>query len=163
MTLVRRHLRRGVVAWLACHVLTFTALVPRDCCAAHGHAEVPAARAAHHEAAMPATEPAPPCHEMAAEAPPAAPAPAPGDHCDMPSSEGAACPMHRAGAVPADCSMTGVCHAPEAALAAVLWQAAVTPAAPALPVPAVAAVSGHAIGALSIALAVPPDAPPPRS
>lgn len=38
MSAVRRHLRRGVVAWLVCHALTFSALVPRDCCAAHAHA-----------------------------------------------------------------------------------------------------------------------------
>lgn len=38
MSAVRRHLRRGVVAWLVCHALTFTALMPRDCCAAHAHA-----------------------------------------------------------------------------------------------------------------------------
>lgn len=38
MALIRRHLRRGVVAWLVCHALTYTALVPRDCCAAHAHA-----------------------------------------------------------------------------------------------------------------------------
>ena len=38
MFAVRRHLRRGVAAWLVCHALTFTALVPRDCCAAHAHA-----------------------------------------------------------------------------------------------------------------------------
>lgn len=38
MFAVRRHLRRGVAAWLVCHALTFTALVPRDCCTAHAHA-----------------------------------------------------------------------------------------------------------------------------
>lgn len=38
MSAVRRHLRRGVVAWLVCHALTFSALMPRDCCAAHAHA-----------------------------------------------------------------------------------------------------------------------------
>lgn len=163
MTLVRRHLRRGVVAWLACHVLAFTALVPRDCCAAHAHADVPAAHAAHHEAAAPATTEPPPCHEMTGETPAAASAPASGDHCDMPSSDGAACPMHRAGAAPADCSMTGVCHAPEAALAAVLWQAAVPPAAPIVLTPAVAAVDRVVVAISSRALARPPDSPPPRS
>ncbi|MBL8137237.1 MAG: hypothetical protein JNL48_11495 [Acidobacteria bacterium] len=37
MSWVRRHLRAGVAAWLLCHALTFSALVPRDCCAAHAH------------------------------------------------------------------------------------------------------------------------------
>jgi hypothetical protein len=71
--------------------------------------------------------------------------------------------MHRAGAPAAGCSMTGVCHAPEAALAAVLWPSAVTPATPALPLPAVATVSRAPFASSSLALAVPPDAPPPRS
>lgn len=52
MSAVRRHLRRGVVAWLLCHALTFTALVPRDCCAAHAHA-APAATASVDDAACP--------------------------------------------------------------------------------------------------------------
>lgn len=162
MSLVRRHLRRGVVAWLVCHVLTFTALVPRDCCAAHAHAAVAPSGASHHAAAA-APADAPPCHEMGAEAPAPAPEPAMGDHCDMPASDGAACPMHRAGAPAAGCAMTGVCHAPDAALAAVLWPAAVTPVTPALPLPAVATVPPLAVATSSIALAVPPDAPPPRS
>lgn len=140
MTLIRRHLRRGVVGWLVCHVLTFTALVPRDCCAAHASTE------------------APPCHDMTA----AAPAPVMGDHCDMPASDGAACPMHGATSA-AGCAMAGVCHVADAALAAVLWQAAVTPVAPVLAAPAVAPAPHVAIAALSIALALPPDSPPPRS
>ena len=51
MWTVRRHLRRGVTAWLLCHALAFSALVPRDCCAAHAHA--------HRDAGAPA------CHELA--------------------------------------------------------------------------------------------------
>lgn len=151
------------MAWLVCHVITFTALVPRDCCAAHAHAHGTAApTAASHHAAAAAPADAPPCHEMAS-APAAAPAPAMGDHCDMPSADGAACPMHRGGAGSADCSMSGVCHAPDAALAAVLWLSAVTPVTPALPAPAVSTVPRATIAASSIALAVPPDSPPPRS
>lgn len=142
MAWIRRHLRRGVVAWLVCHAITFTALVPRDCCATHAHADVP------------------PCHEMAAEV---AAAPGMGDHCDMPSSDGAAYPMHRAGAPAAGCAMTGVCHAPEAALASVLWQAAVAPAPLQLVTPAAVRAPRAAPVTPSLALTVPPDSPPPRS
>ena len=154
MSLFRRHLRRGVVVWLACHALTFTALVPRDCCAAHAHAATssPGDTAGEVDA---------PCHEMAAATP--APPPVTDDHCDMPASDGAACPMHRAGASPVSCAMTGVCHAPEAALASVLWQAAVAPSAPQLVTPVAALAPRPAIAAPSLALAVPPDSPPPRS
>ena len=38
MRVVRRHLRFGAATWLVCHVLAFSALLPRDCCAAHAHA-----------------------------------------------------------------------------------------------------------------------------
>lgn len=154
MSLVRRHLRRSVVAWLACHALTFTALVPRDCCAAHAHAVASSPDGA--AAAVDA-----PCHEMAAGTP--APPPVSDDHCDMPASDGSTCPMHRAGASPAACAMTGLCHAPDAALASVLWQAALAPSAPHLVTPVAALAPRAAIAAPSIALAVPPDSPPPRS
>ncbi len=146
MVLVRRHLRRGVVAWLVCHALTFAALIPRDCCAAHGHAVA---------AAGEAEDGTPPCHE-------AADAPAPGAHCEMAAAEGAACPMHRTAAAPVDCEMSGLCGAPAAALAAVVLQAAVLvgatptlPAGPTEPAPWPPDLSVHS-------LAVPPDAPPPR-
>jgi hypothetical protein len=52
MRIVRRHLRRGVAAWFVCHALAFSALAPRDCCAAHGHRET--AAPACHEATPPA-------------------------------------------------------------------------------------------------------------
>lgn len=147
MTVVRRHLRRGVTAWLLCHALTFTALVPRDCCAAHADA-----------ADVDAGAETPPCHETAAPAE----TPAPFAHCDMAAAEGAACPMHAAEMPATDCSMTGVCHAPEAALAAVLLHAAVA-------VPPFTLASHSAAGVLvadaavsPASLAIPPDAPPPR-
>ena len=47
MHVVRRHLRFGAATWLVCHVLAFSALVPRDCCAARMIASayrVPSAR-----------------------------------------------------------------------------------------------------------------------
>jgi len=154
MSLVRRHLRRGVVVWLACHALTFSALVPRDCCAAHEHAAMssPDGTAAAADA---------PCHEMATGR--SMPQAVTVDHCDMPASDGAGCPMHRAGASPVSCAMTGACHAPDAALASVLWQAAVAPSAPRLVTPVAALAPRAAFAALSLALALPPDSPPPRS
>ncbi len=122
MTAVRRHLRAGAVAWLVCHALAFSALVPRDCCAAHAHA---------------ARESAP--------------------------ADDAACPMHDAAPPASSCAMSGTCQAPGAALAAVLFQAAV--------VEPVAHLSPHLSPAarprprdvVSRTLATPPDAPPPRS
>ncbi len=59
--------------------------------------------------------------------------------------------------------MTGACHAPDAALASVLWQAAVAPSAPHLVTPVAALAPRAAIAAPSLALAVSPDSPPPRS
>jgi len=145
MNLVRRHLRRGVAAWLFCHALTFTALVPRDCCAAHAHGADWAA-AASGEA---------PCHEAAA--------PAPGAHCEMAAEDGAACPMHAAPVSSSDCALTGSCQAPAAALAAVLLQAAVlVPATSYAPHVLPVTVSPPPdVSARS--LATPPAAPPPRA
>jgi len=161
MSLVRRHLRRGVAVWLLSHALVFTALVPRDCCAAHRHGDPSTTPTA--TAAVP-SEPAP-CHEDAAPAPASATAsaPAPGAHCDMPAGDGAACPMHHAPAPSSGCAMRGTCQAPAAALAAVLLQAAVlVPVTNALPLLSPAPIDRPAdVSARS--LASPPDAPPPRA
>lgn len=47
---IRRRLRLSAVVWLVCHVLSFSALLPRDCCAAHAHAAVDDALCATHHA-----------------------------------------------------------------------------------------------------------------
>lgn len=156
MVLVRWYLHRGVVAWLVGQLLTFTALVPRDCCALHGHTSSPGSGPAH---AAPAAETeAPPCHEAAATPVPAAPT----EPCAMTAEDGGACPMHRTPAA-APCAMTGVCHAPEAVLAAVLWQSAVPVAPAVIAVPAAVALATPSAAASPRALALPPDLPPPRS
>lgn len=155
MTFVRRHLRRGVTVWLMCHALAFTALVPRDCCAAHAHA---APEQAGSEAGA---EPAP-CHDLPA-------APAPGTHCEMAAADGAACPMHRSpqpsASTPSasDCAMSGSCQAPAAALAAVMLQAAVL--VPALEVTPLAdpQTARASLDVSARSLAIPPDSPPPRA
>jgi hypothetical protein len=149
MRLVRRHLRGGVTAWLLGHALTFTALVPRDCCAAHAHA----AHGDHQAAAVESD--APPCHDSA-------PATAPGAHCEMAAADGAACPMHARVPQAPDCTMTGVCGAPAAMLQAVLMQPAV-PAAPTTLAPLLLAEAvSHPAAPAPRSLASPPDAPPPR-
>ena len=148
MRVVRRHLRSGIAAWLVCHALAFTTLVPRECCAAHGHEPRVAASAPAGEAV--------PCHDAASTTPVA------GAHCDMPASDGAACPMHAAPAAPVTCALSGSCAAPAAALAAIVLQAAVL-------VPPVV----HAPHLVLLAVSRPPDAsrrslavsldsPPPR-
>ena len=146
MQLVRRHLRRFVSVWLVCHVLTFSALVPRDCCAAHAHQS-------HGTAATSAEAP---CHEAATAEH------ASGSHCPMPADAGAACPMHTAGATPSDCRMTGVCNAPAAALAAVLMSAAV-PATPFTLTPHTFASADRVAAHVHPLSQYPPiDSPPPR-
>lgn len=149
MSPVRRHLRRGVFAWLVCHALTFTALFPRDCCALHAHGTPAGGNA------VAVDGDAPPCHETPA-------APAPGAHCEMAAADGAACPMHRTGAAPADCQMSGLCDAPASALAAVVLQPAVLVRS-GLAVPAVSTqVAMRPPDGTARSLAVPPDSPPPR-
>jgi hypothetical protein len=159
MRTVRRHLRSGAATWLVCHVLAFSALVPRDCCAAHAHsaaAPTPAAAATDH-AGHDMSGAAAHAHHQAA-----APAHADGAPCPMRGEDGTPCPMHDGASSPAACQMTGVCNQPAAALAAVLMQAAVPPAPFAL-VPRVAQViAPRASDEPRHSLAVPPDSPPPR-
>lgn len=148
MRMVRRHLRSGVTAWLVCHALAFTTLVPRECCAAHGHQPRDATSA-------PASE-AVPCHDAAPTMPVA------GGHCDMPASDGAACPMHAGPAAPVTCALSGSCGAPAAALAAIVLQAAVlVPPMVHAPHLVILAVARPA-DASQRSLAVSPDSPPPR-
>ena len=61
MNLLRRHLRLWVAAWIAFQVVSLSAFVPRDCCAAHrppAH-EQAAETACHHP--QPVPEPTPEC------------------------------------------------------------------------------------------------------
>jgi hypothetical protein len=157
MRAVRRHLRLGVATWLMCHVLAFSALAPRDCCAAHAHGTATTGadvdHSAHGQPAAPAAG-----HEHHA-----APAHADGAQCPMRGPDGAPCPMHGGGAAaPAACQMTGVCNQPAAALAAVLMQAAVPQAPFALLPRAAALVTSATVDDQPFSLAVPPDSPPPR-
>jgi hypothetical protein len=156
MRVVRRHLRLGAATWLMCHVLAFSALLPRDCCAAHAHATAPEPAVAvdHSAHGMAATT----GHEHHT-----APAPADGDACPMRGADGAPCPMHDSGAAsPVACQMTGICGQPSAALAAVLMQAAVPPAPFALLPSSAFTASPAAADDHPHSLALPPDSPPPR-
>ncbi len=158
MRVVRQHLRLGVATWLVCHVLAFSALLPRDCCAAHAHGAAAGTAAADHSAH--GVAPATGGHDH--HAMPAADH-AEGASCPMRGPDGAPCPMHSGGAAsPAACQMTGVCNQPAAALAAVLMQAAVPPAVFALVPRDFAAWSAVRADQHPHALAVPPDSPPPR-
>src|SRR5215207_9343713 len=104
MILLRRHLRFWVTTCLVFQVVSLSALVPRDCCAAH---RVATAKQAKDKS----------CHEEAAAA-----QAADAEQCPMPGATGAACPMHSAGhdsAPPAAgqrCSMQGTCGVPMAAM-----------------------------------------------
>jgi hypothetical protein len=127
------------VACLVVQAAALAAFVPRNCCAAHDHAGPGAERS---------------CHE-----PPAAKA------CPMQAEDGASCPMHRPAAAPQDdargCVMRGTCDGPP--LFTLLAQPGVLEA----PAPRLAADPGvwlvpPARDPLT-SLAVPPDAPPPRS
>jgi hypothetical protein len=159
MRIVRQHLRLGAATWLVCHALAFSALLPRDCCAAHAHGSASGtAGAADHSAH--GVSPATGGHDH--HATPVAEH-ADGANCPMRGPDGTPCPMHSGDAAsPAACQMTGVCNQPAAALAAVLMQAAVPPSAFTLvPRNFVAWAAGRA-DQHPHALAVPPDSPPPR-
>lgn len=170
----RRRLRLAVAAWLLFQVVSLSALVPRDCCDAHHaataertrcheradspycpmrsqgrscpmHPNVPAAQPAdshaHHGDGghqQPAAEPAPADHASHA---PAAPA--------LPSTD--------------QCTLGGTCSAPVNALAVILSNHGLVPAATLLPgdadrAPALLPTDEHLTSRLA-----PPDSPPPRA
>jgi hypothetical protein len=141
MTLLRRHLRLWVAAWLAFQVASLSAFVPRDCCAAHRRAT-----SSKHS-----------CHQND-----------PATHCPMRAAAGAACAMHQGSHTGADasnqaCSMRGTCDGPMAALLALLSNHGVlTDSFVTLPDPQVTDVAARTREHLITRLA-PPDPPPPRA
>ena len=147
MTTIRRHLRMWATAWLVVQAGWVSALVPRDCCAAHQPAT------AHAKGS---------CHESAADA-----------HCPMPSADGTPCPMHRRQSEPGEhhhrstktneCALRGTCEGPMAALFALLSNPGILPES-------VAAIpnSGIARAPLPareniVSRRDSPDPPPPRA
>jgi hypothetical protein len=143
MQSIRRSLRLWVAIWLVVQMASLSALVPRDCCAAHSSA----ARAAK-----------PSCHEQVAAT-----------QCPMRATDGTPCPMHRGGhgeaseTTPDSCTMRGTCSGPMAALVAQLSNYGVLPAA--LQVPpdlhrgSVTVDSDEDLPSRF----TPPDSPPPRA
>jgi hypothetical protein len=90
---MRRHLRLFTLTWLVCQVLSLSAFVPSDCCAAHR-----GTAAAGQE-----------CHGDA------------DGLCPMRAVTGEECPMHASGsASSAPCVMRGLCNGPAVALSALL-------------------------------------------
>jgi hypothetical protein len=131
---LRKHLRGWTTIWLAFQLVSLSAFVPRDCCAAHRtHKAPPQAASAdvscamqhgeHHGAAVPAPEP----------------------------------PMS------GDCSLRGRCDGPMAVLLSVLSTHGVLAGSPAVSPSfdrgSLALVARESL----ISRFVPPDSPPPRS
>ena len=124
-------------------VASLSALVPRDCCAAHR----PAANDKEQS-----------CHKSTAAT-----------HCPMRAADGTPCPMHRggrndAGEKPTDkCSIRGTCNGPMAALFALLSNHGVlTDSFAMLPDVRASYVAAHTRENLISRLAS-PDPPPPRA
>jgi hypothetical protein len=131
---LRKHLRAWATAWLAFQLVSLSAFVPRDCCAAHKTHEAPAAKAAtadascaqqhgdHHAASRPAPQPD-----------------------------------------PSECSLRGRCDGPMAVLLSVLSTHGVLTDSPSVP-PVLDRGSLAMLPRESlIGRFVPPDSPPPRS
>lgn len=144
MTTIRRHLRLWATTWLVVQAGWVSALVPRDCCAAHQ----PATAHANDS-----------CHEPAAAA-----------HCPMPSADGTPCPMHRP-AEPREhhqsstneCALRGTCEGPMSALFALLSNHGILPdSAAAIPNIGIASTSLPARENI-VGRRDSPDPPPPRA
>jgi hypothetical protein len=147
MTRLRHHLRFWVTTWLVFQVMSLSALVPRDCCAAHRLA----------------TEKEKTCHEEAA----ATHASADGAHCPMPGKTGETCPMHGTshdGQTPArKCTMQGTCNGPMAALFVIISNHGVLTEPPQLARDLTVAVAPRPGREELVSRFVPPDSPPPRA
>jgi hypothetical protein len=144
MATIRRHLRTWATAWLVVQAGWVSALVPRDCCAAHQPATVHANES---------------CHESAAAA-----------HCPMPSADGTPCPKHRPSeprehhqSSTNECAWRGTCEGPMAALFALLSNHGILPEAAAA-IPKIGAVSSSLpVRESIVSRRDSPDPPPPRA
>ncbi len=153
MTTFRRHPRLWVTAWLVFQVASLSALVPRNCCAAHQPAAVKTEHSSHDS--VPATD------------------------CPMLAADGTACPMHRGHGGHGDhrehgessshedpsgeCSIRGRCAGPMASLLALLSNQGVLPeGVAALPDVESRSVS-PAVRESVVSRLASPDPPPPRA
>ena len=143
MQLIRRGLRLWVTTWLVLQVASLSALVPRDCCAAHRPATNVEKRACHQKAV--ATQ------------------------CPMRAADVAPCPMHRGehneAADPSrdGCAMRSSCTGPMAALLAQLSNNGIlTDPIQVQPDRQASPTAPHRSEQLVTRLA-PPDSPPPRA
>jgi hypothetical protein len=167
----RRRLRLAVAAWLLFQVVSLSALVPRDCCDAH-HAAT--AERCHERADSPycpmrSQGRSCPMHPQVPAAQPADSHAHHGDGHDQAAAEPA--PADHASHAPAvpespssdQCTLGGTCSAPVNALAVILSNHGVVPAATLLPgnadrAPAPLDLDEHLTSRL-----LAPDSPPPRA
>jgi hypothetical protein len=148
MTALRHRLRFWVTIWLVFQVVSLSALVPRDCCAAHRIATTEEKN----------------CHEESAPVPehPA------GAHCPMPGANGEPCPMHGSGhgnhQPPRDgCTMQGTCDGPMAAFLNIISNHGVLTDLPSLALDLTGSEAPAALQENAVSRFTPPDAPPPRA
>lgn len=148
MSAFRHHLRFWVTIWLVFQVVSLSALVPRDCCAAH----------------RVATDKEKKCHDEAAATHEAAG----GDHCPMPGKAGEPCPMHGTGheghQAPASrkCTMQGTCDGPMAAFFVIISNHGVLTDPTELAHDLTVGIAPHPARQALVSRFVPPDSPPPR-
>lgn len=142
MQSIRRSLRLLVAIWLVVQVASLSALVPRDCCAAHSSTN----------AAKPA------CHEKAAAT-----------QCPMRAADGTPCPMHRgdhheaAGSSRDGCAMRSTCDGPMAALFAQLSNYGILTDQVQVRPDLHVGSGPPSTRAQLVSRLVPPDPPPPRA
>ena len=176
MRLFRRRLRLAVAAWLFFQAVSLSALVPRDCCAAHHSARADRGEGCHERAdsaycpmrsqgrncpmhpqvaAAIETESHAdhdgPAHHQATE-----PDPAASGHASHPTAAPATAPT-------GECALGGTCTAPMTALAVILSNHGVVPASTLLPANANRAPAPPDHHEHLISRLIAPDSPPPRA
>lgn len=158
MAFLRGRLRVFATSWLLFQIAWLTALVPRDCCAAHRPAECQESPSAHH-ATPPESCAAHDDHAGAHGSHVAAAAEHHHEHGPAPSDAPPATPA----APPTDCLMGRACDGPMAALLALLSNHGIVPDAVSM-LPPLEARRVGAVADENVRGHFPsPESPPPRS
>jgi hypothetical protein len=142
MAVFRRRLRVLVAAWLLFQAATLSAFVPRACCLIHQQGTIKQTPDCHSQAAQP--EAPPPHHQHGHQAPQQTTSPQPNR------------PVH-------ECTVSGICGGPLAALFAALSTPGIIANAPAVILAFQTATLAAPAERHVIPAPIPPDPRPPRT
>ena len=164
MKVLRRRLRIAVAAWMLFQLVSLSALVPTECCAAHRVSKAAPPDRCHQDAHVAycpirnGDKGSCPMHQSAHHPEGAAFASEHGDHGDTADAHG------RHGEDPGErCAVRGTCDAPMAALAVLLGNHGIVPASTIVAPDVLPSAGSDQLHESLTARSVVPDGPPPRA